>query len=168
GLAVARQQAHELLFYVLPESGLGRGQADGRFGRCRVAQHLAQLRRAFAHAHVVVLDALARQPLYAVPVARFEQRLGALRAITEQRIVAVEAGQDLARDLLRLRRGRRSLFNALDVAAVDHGTGQYRCGQAVSANSSRPISMRRISLVPAPISYSLASRHRRPVGYSLI
>ena len=34
----------------------------------------------------------------------------------------------------------------------------------VSANSSRPISMRRISLVPAPISYSLASRHRRPSG----
>jgi hypothetical protein len=35
-------------------------------------------------------------------------------------------------------------------------------------NSSRPISMRRISEVPAPISYSLASRHKRPVGYSLM
>ena len=35
---------------------------------------------------------------------------------------------------------------------------------AVLSNSSRPISMRRISLVPAPISYSLASRSRRPVG----
>ena len=35
---------------------------------------------------------------------------------------------------------------------------------AVSRNSSRPISMRRISLVPAPISYSLASRSSRPVG----
>ena len=35
---------------------------------------------------------------------------------------------------------------------------------AVSANNSRPISMRRISLVPAPISYSLASRSSRPVG----
>ena len=34
----------------------------------------------------------------------------------------------------------------------------------VSANSSRPISMRRISLVPAPISYSLASRQSRPSG----
>ena len=34
----------------------------------------------------------------------------------------------------------------------------------VSANSSRPISMRRISLVPAPISYSLASRQSRPRG----
>jgi hypothetical protein len=39
---------------------------------------------------------------------------------------------------------------------------------AVSANNSRPISIRRISPVPAPISYSLASRHRRPVGYSLM
>ena len=38
----------------------------------------------------------------------------------------------------------------------------------VSANSSRPISMRRISDVPAPISYNLASRHRRPSGYSLM
>ena len=38
----------------------------------------------------------------------------------------------------------------------------------VSAISSRPISIRRISEVPAPISYSLASRHRRPVGYSLM
>ena len=36
--------------------------------------------------------------------------------------------------------------------------------QQVSANNSRPISMRLISLVPAPISYSLASRHRRPSG----
>ena len=36
--------------------------------------------------------------------------------------------------------------------------------QAVSANSSRPISMRRISDVPAPISYSLASRHNLPKG----
>ena len=38
----------------------------------------------------------------------------------------------------------------------------------VCANNSRPISILRISLVPAPISYSLASRHRRPAGYSLI
>jgi hypothetical protein len=30
--------------------------------------------------------------------------------------------------------------------------------------NSRPISMRRISEVPAPISYSFASRNRRPVG----
>src|SRR6478752_10872318 len=41
--------------------------------------------------------------------------------------------------------------------------GPYR----VFSNISRPISMRRISDVPAPISYSLASRSRRPVGKSL-
>ena len=34
----------------------------------------------------------------------------------------------------------------------------------VASKSSRPISMRRISLVPAPISYSLASRNSRPAG----
>ena len=39
-----------------------------------------------------------------------------------------------------------------------------RPAQLVSLNSSRPISMRRISLVPAPISYSFASRSSRPVG----
>ena len=54
-----------------------------------------------------------------------------------------------------------------------HGKGPFSLwdefwAQAVSPNSSRPISMRRISLVPAPISYSLASRSKRPVGYSLI
>ncbi len=38
----------------------------------------------------------------------------------------------------------------------------------VSLKSSRPMSIRRISDVPAPISYSFASRHSRPVGYSLI
>ncbi|MFM2448743.1 MAG: hypothetical protein RIS44_1193 [Pseudomonadota bacterium] len=38
----------------------------------------------------------------------------------------------------------------------------------VSEYNSRPINMRRISDVPAPISYSLASRHSRPSGYSLM
>ena len=37
-----------------------------------------------------------------------------------------------------------------------------------SLTSSRPMRKRRISLVPAPISYSLASRSSRPVGYSLM
>src|SRR5690606_31752868 len=40
--------------------------------------------------------------------------------------------------------------------------------QALPWNSSRPISMRRISLVPAPISYSFASRNSRPAGNSLM
>jgi hypothetical protein len=35
-----------------------------------------------------------------------------------------------------------------------------------SLKSSRPIIILLISLVPAPISYSLASRSRRPVAYS--
>ncbi len=38
----------------------------------------------------------------------------------------------------------------------------------LSEYSSRPISMRRISLVPAPISYSFASRQSRPTGYSFV
>jgi hypothetical protein len=38
----------------------------------------------------------------------------------------------------------------------------------VSANNSRPINIRRISLVPAPISYNFASRHKRPTEYSLM
>ena len=37
-----------------------------------------------------------------------------------------------------------------------------------SLNNSRPISILLISDVPAPISYSLASRSKRPVGYSLM
>ncbi len=39
-----------------------------------------------------------------------------------------------------------------------------RRNHAVASKISRPISMRRISLVPAPISYSLASRSSRPAG----
>ncbi|CFW46012.1 Uncharacterised protein [Bordetella pertussis] len=131
------------------------------------------MRGAFAHAHVVVLDAFARQALHAMPVARLEQRLGALRAVAKQRIVAIEAGQDQVRDIQRSGSRDRRRFDALDIAAVDHGwlvllLAGMAAGHAVSAYSSRPISMRRISLVPAPISYSLASRHMRPTGYSLI
>ena len=48
------------------------------------------------------------------------------------------------------------------------GIQRRRHGHFVSLNSSRPISIRRISDVPAPISYSFASRHSRPVGYSLM
>ena len=43
-----------------------------------------------------------------------------------------------------------------------------RTGYWDSLNSSRPINMRRISLVPAPISYSLASRSSRPGLVSLM
>ncbi len=47
---------------------------------------------------------------------------------------------------------------------INYGLDDRHMRYAVSLNSSRPISMRRISLVPAPISYSLASRNNRPVG----
>src|SRR5690606_39266844 len=123
---------HELLLDLLPEGGLAVGEAGRALGRGRVAQRLAQLGGAFAHAHVVVLDALARQLLDAVPVARFEQRLGTLRAVAEQRIVAVEPGQDLARHGQRLRLRGRSLLDALDVAAVDHGRGSGGFGEQLA------------------------------------
>src|SRR5690606_15424524 len=135
-LAVAGQQPHELLLDLLPEGGLAVGEAGRALGRGRVAQRLAQLGGAFAHAHVVVLDALARQLLDAVPVARFEQRLGTLRAVAEQRIVAVEPGQDLARHGQRLRLRGRSLLDALDVAAVDHGRAVRRFRRTARARSA--------------------------------
>ena len=49
-------------------------------------------------------------------------------------------------------------------AALRQPPGAQEC----PANSSRPISIRRISLVPAPMAYSLASRRMRPVGNSLM
>ena len=52
-------------------------------------------------------------------------------------------------------------YQAISCQAVSFQAVSF---QAVSLNSSRPISQRRISLVPAPISMSLASRNRRPVG----
>ncbi len=57
------------------------------------------------------------------------------------------------------RRRERGFYSALILLCVIH---------AVFWNNSRPINMRRISEVPAPISYNLASRHKRPAGYSLI
>ena len=104
--------------------------------------------------------------------------------------VNISTGTRYPADLLRLFGGQAELA----VAANNAGEGAVKCAgnripndkqtragdcglpvaaselnpQHVSANSSRPISMRRISLVPAPISYSLASRHRRPSGYSLM
>lgn len=67
-------------------------------------------------------------------------------------------------------RGRGYIAVAVKPAA--HAAGFRICPGASAyewpLNSSRPISMRRISLVPAPMAYSLASRSSRPVGYSLI
>ena len=49
---------------------------------------------------------------------------------------------------------------------LSSGSDQAPCQGLLSLKSSRPMSMRRISEVPAPISYSFASRSNRPVGYS--
>jgi hypothetical protein len=55
--------------------------------------------------------------------------------------------------------------NVLQRWVTLHTSGlHFQCHYLVSSNNSRPINMRRISLVPAPISYSLASRSSRPVG----
>ncbi|MNQ95042.1 hypothetical protein D3C85_1105830 [compost metagenome] len=139
GLLVCAQQAHEFLFDLLPVSGLGVGQG----GYCRAvavsaavavvtgdvvqrafraaAQHAFQLRGAFAHAHVVVLDTFARQVLDAVPVARFKQRLGPLRAVAKQGVVAVKARQDQPRHVQRRRPRGGGLLDVLDVGHADHG-----------------------------------------------
>ena len=58
--------------------------------------------------------------------------------------------------------------DAVECGCQGTGNGMFHSPYIVSANSSRPMSMRRISLVPAPISYNLASRHKRPSGYSLM
>ena len=65
---------------------------------------------------------------------------------------------------------RRAVGGKLRRARVELGVqgGHGALLQRVSLKSSRPISIRRISLVPAPISYSLASRSRRPAGNSLM
>ncbi|MNV11323.1 hypothetical protein D3C71_1018840 [compost metagenome] len=60
-----------------------------------------------------------------------------------------------------------SLSGALSLRG-EGGVRVCSAAYAVSENSSRPMSMRRTSLVPAPISYSLASRHSRSTGKSLV
>ena len=125
--------------------------------------------------HLVAVHAVRRQ------LRKFEER----RAGIEQRVDAF-AWQQLAAPLVAgARRGTAAQGGTRGLGAQvgdqrGHGLGvrtetvAARIGgrgqdhQAVSRNSSRPISMRRISLVPAPISYSLASRSRRPVGVSLM
>src|SRR6185312_1503672 len=85
------------------------------------------------------------------------------------RLLAHEARKELGVDRAHARRPQRVLLEELGESG-DDGAPVRPCSStyAVSLNSSRPISMRRISDVPAPISYSFASRHRRPVGNSLM
>lgn len=145
--------------------------------------------RRLAHTLVVVGDAVALQLLQALPVAGLEQRLGPHAHLAEQAVVLVEAVEhragdvegDLRREKLgkmghgvRARAGRGPQwvdcmgFAVLHRHLIRFAYGGHATRHMVSAYSSRPISMRRISDVPAPISYSLASRHSRPVGNSLM
>ncbi len=101
------------------------------------------------------LDALARQQLAARHVLR---ACGLVAAGRRERLAPLQVGDE--------RRHVRRVRAELGAAGI-HARGDARHG-AVARSSSRPISMRRISLVPAPISYSLASRRMRPAGYSLM
>ena len=94
-------------------------------------------------------------------------------AVTRQQLAA--RGVAIARDLVAAKGDALRLGAQIGDDLLHHlGIGRSRrvarvvmrdqTHHAVSLNSSRPISMRRISLVPAPISYSLASRSRRPVA----
>ena len=83
----------------------------------------------------------------------------------------VHLGKQLAQAFDLFEHGRaveREVRRARVYLGMQGSHGAVPCAQRVSLNSSRPISMRRISLVPAPISYSLASRSRRPAGNSLM
>ena len=96
------------------------------------------------------LDPVARQQLSAALVAL----AGVLPAAgSHARDLRSQVGDQLCHSG---RVGKELCTARISTGLQDH--------QAVSLNSSRPISMRRISLVPAPISYSLASRSSRPVG----
>ena len=98
----------------------------------------------FLNPQAVKIDTLALQLSDAIKVSGFEALLREPRRVPKEAVMAVESIEDGGRDF---------------ETSTPH--------ECVSANNSRPISMRRISLVPAPISYSLASRHRRPQGPSL-
>ena len=88
------------------------------------------------------------------------ERLKALRDLEAGRF---DAARGRFEKLIQQGAHRFRILTEFGAAGVDGGLDH-----AVSRNNSRPISKRRISLVPAPISYSLASRHRRPRGYSLM
>src|SRR5262245_26265088 len=58
------------------------------------------------------------------------------------------------------------LVVAMNVPAWSGGSRPALHGYDLPSNNSRPISMRRISLVPAPIALIFASTKMRPVGTS--
>ena len=134
--------------------------------------------------HLVIVQAIGRELPY------FQKRRAAINkcpdSVPGQQLAACQvlfpcsataALRNLVNDVLQVPcQGAICGFVRSEVlgARVDPGFDLWHCvvrrpwPQPVALYNSRPISMRRISLVPAPISYSLASRSRRPAGYSLI
>lgn len=78
--------------------------------------------------------------------------------------------------LVAISNARVALHSADVVEAAIRGRGRSQktrnfrsdFAQLRPSNSSRPISILLISLVPAPIAYNFASRRMRPAGYSLM
>ena len=92
------------------------------------------------------------------------QKLAALRVLAP-RVFAAALGRN--RHALLQLVGERAHVGSVGVKGLGARIHPRR-NHAVASKISRPISMRRISLVPAPISYSLASRSSRPAGKSLM
>ena len=104
------------------------------------------------HAIVVELDAIGVSLAHRVPLGALEPAFGLAADLAEQAIVLVEAFQqgmgDGEGDLAGGRRGAgEQLGHRFSVRSAISRRAYF-----VSSNSSRPISHRRISEVPAPIS----------------
>jgi hypothetical protein len=95
GLAVVGQQGHVLLLDRLPQR-----IALGVLERGEVELALDAGHR-FEDALVVEIDPLAGARAHPLPVAIFKERLGLLRHVAEQSVVAVEALEDGVRDARR-------------------------------------------------------------------
>ena len=141
---------------------LARGQRTAQLQRTLFSETAEHQVRDLVHLRIVVHDQHARaarrmpRPPRQTPGCR---RAGSRLSLPkEMRGQSTPAGSGGAAGR---RPGRPSLQR---VGAPRRGAAT----QDLPWNSSRPISMRRISLVPAPISYSLASRSRRPAGNSLM
>ena len=173
GLAVPRQGCHVLLLDRLPQRIAFLVGQRVQVEVALNASHRVQ------HALVVEVDPFARRRPHALPVAALEAGLGPLRHVAEAAVVQVESFQDRVGDRGRLRHraveacrfGRsfdQHVLRLVDRIGCGPAGRQALMDHEVSPKYSRPISIRRISDVPAPISYSLASRHSRPVEKSLM
>ena len=96
-------------------------------------------------------------------------RRNAVREEPNRAANSSDDGKELLHDLIPVSTcGRRGGGARIIAKSLHAGESIARSDAQVALNSSRPINIRRISLVPAPISYSFASRTRRPVGKSLM